>query len=363
MKQPQDVDELRVAIIGCGALTELFYVPALHCLGRKCCVTVAALIDPDASRAAAMARHFPGSKAGGGLSDIPDDTQLAIVASPAGFHAEQTIELLRRGLHVLCEKPMAPSAAECDAMIAEARRAGRLLALGHFKRFFPATRQIKELVDTQAFGRVRHFRFLDGAKFRWPAKSRAFFERRSGGGGVLIDAGVHTLDLALWWFGGPAELRCADDAMGGVEANVRLSFTYSNGISGDVILSRDWDMANRYVIQFERGWIAWDPIDANHIDLGWGERYALKATTQEAGSLMGQPAAGREVATRHQAFMHEVENMLDAVRGRARVEVTGEDGRRVMALIEQCYANSTLIDMPWMTAAERQRGLELRCSP
>ena len=347
--------------MACGALTKLFYGPALNYLGKARRAAVVALVDPDPARLADISRLFPDAKTGGSLADIPADAQIAIVASPAGVHAAQTIELLQRGMHVLCEKPMAPSTAECDAMIAAARRADRLLAVGHFKRFFPTTRQIKELIDTQAFGRVRNFRFLDGGKFGWPAQSRAFFDRKSGGGGVLVDAGVHVLDLALWWFGEPSEVRCADDAMGGVEANARVLLTYPNGVAGEVILSRDWDTANRYVIQFERGWVAWNPIDGNHIDLGWGERYALKAVTHEAGSLMRLPAAGREAATRHQAFMHQVANMLDAARGDARVEVSGEDGRRAIALVERCYACSTLIDMPWMSAVERRQGAELRC--
>jgi predicted dehydrogenase len=354
-------DGLRVAIVGCGALTELFYVPALRCLGRTRRATVAALVDPNAARAAIIARHFPGCATGADLADIPADTQLAIIASPAGFHAEQAIALLQRGMHVLCEKPMARSAAECDAMIEAARNAGRVLGLGHFKRFFPAARQIKELVDTQAFGRMRTFRFLEGDKFGWPAQSRTLFQRGSGGGGVLIDAGVHALDLALWWFGQPAEVACADDAMGGVEANARVSLAYADGGTGEVLVSRDWETPNRYMIQFERGWVAWSPTDGNHLELGWGERYALKATTHEAASFLRAPAAGREAATRHQAFMHEVENMFDAVRGRTRVEVPGEDGRRVMALIERCYASSTLADMPWLSATQRRRGQELRC--
>lgn len=354
--------ELRIAIVGCGALTELFYAPALTCLNKNQRLRVAALIDPNPVRVAAIAAHFPDSKRGSRLADIPPDTDLAIVASPAGFHAEQTVELLGRGMHVLCEKPMARTAAECSAMIEAATRADRLLAVGHFKRFFPATRQIKELVETQAFGAVRGFRFVDGGKFGWPAQSRTLFERKSGGGGVLIDIGVHTLDLALWWFGEPAEISCADDAMGGVEANAWVSMTYADGVTGEVIVSRDWDTPNRYVIRFERGWVAWNPIDANHVELGWGDKYALKAATHDLASSMLLPAAGREAATRHQAFMHEIENVVAAIRGTGRVGVTGEDGRRVMALIERCYAESTLIEMPWMSDTERERALELRCS-
>jgi len=355
-------DEVRIAIVACGALTELFYAPALDGLARTRRLKIAALIDPNPARVAAIGAIFPDAVRGASLADIPPGLDLAIVASPAGFHAAQTIELLGRGMHVFCEKPMARSAAECDAMIAAARAARRLLGVGHFKRFFPAAQQIKELVETQAFGRVSEFHFLDGGRFLWPAQSRAFFEREAGGGGVLIDMGVHALDLALWWFGAPSEVSCADDAMGGVEANVAVQLSYTDGATGRFVGSRDVETPNRYIIRFERGWVAWNPIDGNHIELGWGENYALQAATHHARATHQLPAAGALAPTRHQAFTLQIANMLDAIQGRGALGVTGEDGRRVMALIDRCYANSSLLDMPWLTPAERQKGMELRCS-
>jgi predicted dehydrogenase len=356
-------DETRIAIVACGALTELFYAPALTELSRKRRLKVATVIDPNPARLAAIQPLFPGSIGGASLADIPSDIHLAIVASPAGFHAEQTVALLRRGIHVFCEKPMARSAPECDAMVGAARESERLLGIGHFKRFFPATQQIKELVDRQTFGRLIDFHFLDGGKFGWPAQSRTLFDRAAGGGGVLIDIGVHALDLALWWFGEPTEVSCADDAMGGVEANVAVTLSYPNGATGTLIASRDVDTPNRYVIRFERGWVAWNPIDANHIELGWGERYALRAATHQAQSQMRLPIAGELAPSRHQAFMLQIDAMIDATQGKGVVGVSGEDGRRVMALIDRCYAKSTLIDMPWLGPAEREKAMELRCSP
>lgn len=359
-----DRAEIGVALVGCGALTELFYAPALRMIEADAGVRVAALVDPVAERVAEIgARFFPQARRGGGLDDIPNNVQLAIVASPAGVHAAQTVELLGRGIHVLCEKPMAGTTAECDAMIAAARTADRILAVGHFKRFFPATRQIRALIETGAFGPVRSFRFVEGAKFAWPARSRSLFERRTGRGGVLIDAGVHALDLALWWFGDPAQTACEDDAMGGIEANCWITLEYREGVTGTLGMSRDWPMANRYLIQFERGWAAWNPTEANAIEVGWGDAYAVKGTVHEAISLLGQPAAARPAATRHQAFADQIRDVVEAVRAGRPPSVSGEDGRRVIALIETCYARSELMDMPWLDAREWTAGTRLRCSP
>jgi predicted dehydrogenase len=354
-------EEPRIAIVGCGALTDLFYAPALAALGRRRPLKVAALIDPNPARIAALRPAFPDSVGGATLANIPDDIDLAIVASSAGFRAAQTIELLGRGMHVLCGMPMARSAAECDTMIAAAQAAGRVLAVGHFKRFFPATRHIKDLVERQVFGRLQDFHFLDGGALGWLAQSPAPFDREASGG-ALIDIGVHALDLLLWWFGEPAKLACADDAMGGVEANATVRLGYSDGVTGTLVISRDIEMRNRAVLRFERGWIAWNPADANHIELGWSDCYALRATVHQAVSVAGRPAAGDPAPGRHQAVVLQLDNILDAIQDAGRVDVSGKDSRRVMALVDRCYANSTLIDMPWLSASEYQRGMELRCS-
>ncbi len=350
--------ELRVAVVGCGALTELFYAPALDCLGESQALRVTALVDPDPARPAAIGRTFPQARRGTDLDAIADAV-LAIVASPPAFHAEQTITLLERGLHVLCEKPMARSLAECDAMIAAARRNDRLLAVGHFKRFFPAVHQIRDLIDTGAFGLPRFFDFIEGGKFGWPARSRSFFEQRSGG--VLADIGVHALDLTLFWFGRPQHLACEDDAMGGVDANARVRLSYSGGLEGRVAVSRDWDTPNRFFFQFERGWLAWNPVDANGFELGWGDNYALKATTHTMARVLDRPVAGAAGVARHQAFMNQIVNVADAIRGVGRLAVSGEEARKVMALLQTCHTESTLIDMPWLDAAERAGAQALRC--
>jgi len=107
-------------------------------------------------------------------------------------------------------------------MVEAADKAGCLLAVGHFRRFFPSTKMVKEILDAALLGAVRSFRFLDGEIYNWPARTASPFDRAEAGGGVLIDIGAHTLDLLLWWLGNEAEVLYQDDALGGVEANCRI---------------------------------------------------------------------------------------------------------------------------------------------
>ena len=191
---------VQVSVIGCGAVAEMFYAPALKALEHAGRCQVAALIDPNPQRTALLQRTFPraiirpdlGSLAGG-------EQALAIVASPVRFHAEHAIGALDAGLSVLCEKPMAANVAQCQAMIdtaAEHGKSSRRRALSPL----PSPPRAPFTICSAAanWAAVRSFSFTEGVNFNWPAQSASFFKRESGGGGVLIDIGAHVLDLLLW---------------------------------------------------------------------------------------------------------------------------------------------------------------------
>jgi predicted dehydrogenase len=360
MSQSTPAAPLKIAIVGCGAITQIHYVPALRELARAGVVELSALVDPSADSLAAVAAHFPRAVRFDGLGEAVLPAEAAIVASPASAHAEQARQLLGRGLHVLCEKPMAATLAQCESMVAAARSAQRLLAVGLFRRFFSGASQMRELVASRALGAVRSFEIVEGNRFQWRAKTDSFFRKSSGGGGVLLDIGVHVLDLMLWWFGEPEHVVCEDDAMGGIEANCRLRCSFPGGVSGSVRLSRDWNLRNRYLVRFERGWAGWTPADPQGLELGVSERHALAARVHDAASSVGRPALGAVGANYYESFIAQIENFAAAVRGRATLVVPGEEGLRSIRLIETCYRESRLMEMPWLTDAEARAAEAMR---
>ncbi|WP_218081033.1 Gfo/Idh/MocA family protein [Anthocerotibacter panamensis] len=341
-----------IALLGCGAISERYYAPALKTLEQAQQLSVTALFDPNAERVAVLQKAFPGAQKLLNLAQ-PPGTDLAIVASPARFHAEQTIQLLRHGVGVLCEKPMAATVEEGEAMINVAQAAQKILAVGLFRRFFPAAQTIYDLLKTEALGPVRSFDFREGGSFGWPAQSASFFQKKSAGGGVFLDIGVHVLDLMLWWFGDPQGVRYADDAMGGLEANCRLDLTYPGGVTGQVRLSRDWGLANRYVIQCEKGWLGWRVGEADQVEIGYhGQTYALSGHIQHPHVQGGLPALGPAAPTYSQSFIRQIQNWVCAYRGEEPIFVSGAEGLRSLKLIEQCYRERTLLSMPWFSDAE-----------
>lgn len=337
---------LPIVLVGCGAVSQQFYAPALRALEASGMLRVAALVDPSPLALAALHAAFPRALAGATLAaaDAPRDS-LAIIASPPQHHAAQTIAAVARGWHVLCEKPMAASTPEADQMIADARDAGRVLAVGHYKRFFPSSQLLKFLcVPDGPLGALRSFAFAEGGPFTWPAASTAFFQRRSTPGGVLLDLGVHSLDLLLWWLGEPDAFDYADDAMGGLEANARLTLRFGS-VTGRIQLSRDWATAQRYAFAFERGTVNWTVNDANGLDL------AFHDAPVKLHSVL-RDAAGRAAATNAQSFIAQLQHVANAVRAGSPVLIDGEAGRRALHLIEACYARRTPLAQPWLSAAE-----------
>ena len=354
------VTPLRIALIGCGAITELYYAPGLQEAGKHRPLAVTEIFDPVQHRLNTLLRAFPGAQPLLNFEDLiaarPD---LAIVASPPKYHAPQTMALLAAGVHVLCEKPLACSLSEAHQMVAAARASNRLLAVGMFRRFFPALQSIKTLVSGGELGVPRSFSITEGGVFNWPAASASFFQKQHSQGGVLADLGVHSLDLISWWFGEPTSINYADDAMGNLEANSHLQLCYANGLTGEVRLSRDTPCANRYEIEFEHGNVGWQVGDANHLDVRFrGSPLHL------AAELRVQDSAGEHPAdSYHQSFVRQILNVVSAVQGLEPLLLPADEVITSMRMIDHCYANRNLISMPWLSPAELEQAQAMSSAP
>jgi predicted dehydrogenase len=348
---------LQVAIIGCGAVVSLYYTPALKELEAHNLVQVKALFDPNPERTDLLKKQFPDAVAVEQLTDLAAmGIDLGVVASPPRYHAEQTIQLLESGLAVLCEKPMATTVVDGEVMVKVASQAQRPLAIGLFRRFFPATHTIRDILMAGLLGQVQSFYCYEGGPFRWPVQSASFFQKDLAGGGVLLDIGVHLLDLLIWWWGYPVEASYEDDALGGLEANCRINLTFAEGFSGEVRLSRDWAQPNHYVIYCEKGWLSWEVNNASEINMGlYDTKFALNGQLYENKFNRQRPSPGQPAYTFEQSFVAQLRNVVCTVRGIEEPAVPGQEGLESLKLIEYCYQHRSLMAMPWLGEAERSR--------
>lgn len=312
-------------------------------------IKVTSIVDRDPAQITACQELFPEAKGYSDYSAIPS-IDLALIATPAKLHSRMTTDLLRQGAHVLVEKPMASSVDEALLMNQAAKETNRVLAIGQFRRFFPAVEAIKDLIENETLGKPLAVRAAEGSQFRWPAASPSFFIKEESGGGVLLDIGIHMMDLLIHWFGLPSIGSYEDDAMGGVEINARGTLQWPTGMQGSFKLSWDIQLSNTYIIEFERGTVKWKTNAADTIEvLPKGSTYAL------GGKLSTVTSEGVSIEARNyiSSFTAQWEDVVKAIRQSTSPRVTGEDAIQALQLVQDLYAQKTLMPLPHFSQAER----------
>jgi len=326
---------IRVGVIGAGAAAEGIHLPAL---ARTPGIETVAVVDPSAERLEYVRRKFGVPAGYRHHHELIPHVDAAIVGIPHQYHAAVTIDLLDAGVHVLVEKPMALSTAECDAMIAASTRSGACLAVGLLRRFAPTLRYTKDAIDSGMLGSIKSFDMREGMVFRWPVKSAAMFSPQCGG--VLADIGIHVLDLLLWWFGDIAAVEYWDDAAGGVEADAVLNLEMTGGITGRAELSRTRDLRNSCVIHGDRG----------TLEVGTKTDSTIRLTPARGhAALLGRAAMPDQQPPSNlgDLFAWQMADFVRAIETRGMPAVPGSEARRSVAALEACYRRRQPLVFPF----------------
>jgi predicted dehydrogenase len=332
--------DIRLAILACGAVTELGHLPAA---GRLRNARVTVLVDTNADRRERLAAAFNVTHTAGDVEGCWDNFDAAIVALPHALHAPVSVKLLQRGKSVLVEKPMALTVAECDAMIGAARQAGAVLAVGLVRRFIRSLRLARTLIADGFLGRIASFDFREGNIYNWPVASDFFFRRETAGGGVLFDTGAHTLDTLLFLLGDFADVDYSDDAEGGVDANCLLNMRLQNGTAGVVELSRTRRLRNTAIVRGERG----------VLELAFGSSN-MKLSVPDQPYVLAGSVAGLTETDQTQDYLQlmtsQLEDFLDSIRAGRQPTADGTSGKSSIRLIETCYRQRKPLVLPWERA-------------
>lgn len=232
------------------------------------------------------------------IDDLPDSVRAVSVAIPSRQNAFVATELLRRGLHVLLEKPMAHSLADADQLVDVAAQYGRMLHIGHLERFNPAVRYLA----SQLIHDIQHLEFV----------RTGTLTARAADSNVVLDLMIHDIDLALFLMRDtPQTVELIDsDIHSGIQVCARL--TFRNGATACL-------SANRSALALSR-----------HLSMTAGESiYQLDLT---ACSLGRADTGGRGAQMKTQVFSgdalgYEINTFLNAVKGQAHEGVTGLHAR------------------------------------
>jgi predicted dehydrogenase len=329
------MSRLRLAIIGCGAVIEQRYIYAL----RKLKWIPTTLIDPSPERRKSVASLLGGQfREAARATEIADDFDAAVVSVPHALHEPLCVELLTRGKHVLVEKPMAATSVACTAMNAAAEKGNARLAVALMRRQAPALAWLKDALDAGAFGKLMKFTIREGYEYNWPLTTDSMWRKEQAGGGVLMDTGAHTMDQIVWWFGEPNEIEYFDDADGGVETNCLIHFRWTNGLSGEVELSRTRTLTNALMLKTGKGKLS--------VGITGSGLKADEAMLNFASKTKGKPPFPAVLSP--ELFVSQMETFHTYALGRDAKVVTGMDGARSVALIERCYASRKRLDLPWI---------------
>lgn len=187
----------RILLVGCGRMN-LSHVQGLQNLSDQ--ATIVAGVDPSEAARQNIEKEHNITPTFENLHDALNQVEAdaAIIAVPNNLHADYTQACLKKGLHVLIEKPMALSLSDVDAMIQTAEAEGKLLMSGQSQRFSTAIRYVKHLLDNNAVGNIRHVMHRRLGSGRG-GDENSWFAKQALSGGILPGIGTHSLDVLLWW--------------------------------------------------------------------------------------------------------------------------------------------------------------------
>ncbi|MBQ3004488.1 MAG: Gfo/Idh/MocA family oxidoreductase [Clostridia bacterium] len=190
--------KLKVGIIGCGGIANGKHLPALSKIEE---VEMVAFCDIVLERAEKAAKEYgvEGAKVYEDYKELLKDESIEVVhvLTPNREHSFISIDAMEAGKHVMCEKPMAKTYAEAQAMCEAAKRTGKKLTIGYQQRWRGNSQYLKKVCDNGELGEI-YFAKAHAIRRRGVPTWGVFLNEEEQGGGPLIDIGTHALDLTLW---------------------------------------------------------------------------------------------------------------------------------------------------------------------
>ncbi|TYB56573.1 Gfo/Idh/MocA family oxidoreductase [Nonomuraea sp. PA05] len=329
---------VRLGLLGAGGVAALHAQAALAMPGE---VRVTAVCDVDQARAAELAARS-GARVHPDHLSMLDAVDALIVCTPHALHLAPALDAAAAGVHVLMEKPMATSLADCDAMADACAKAGVVLFLGHVQHYLPITRKAHEVVASGEIGRPVAIVDRRATDYRRDRRPAWFFDPALAGGGAVMNIGAHCVDRSTWLAGAPA-----------VRVTARLE---KRGLPVETEGLLHLELANDVLVTVSVTTGAIPPMDEIEVLGSHGTLRASRAdgvwlaARGRAGQLAGPGDIDQEVAL---AFRDQLRDFAAAVRGERPAAIGPEVGRAVVATVLAAYASADTGEAA-LVAADRQ---------
>lgn len=332
---------LRIGVIGAGHLGRFH----AKLVGELPEVKLAGVADPVREAAERVAAEC-GTAAYLDYHELLSQIDAAIVATPTRFHHAVGTDLLRNGIHVLMEKPLAIAAAEADDLVALAAERRLVLQVGHIERFNPAMDQAIEFIDEP--------RYIEAARY-------SGYTFRSTDIGVVLDLMIHDLDLAMTLARSPVERveAIGMTVMGGHEDVAQCRLVFANGCVANLSASRVsykplrqmqvWSRKGHVSVDFAtRSAVVAQPIPSLFDGRFQADQLAAEEQTRLKDRIFEEliPLRRLEAAAQN-ALLEEQRDFVRAIRTGGQPRVTGRQGRDVVAVAEQILDSIAISARRW----------------
>ncbi|SIS40631.1 Gfo/Idh/MocA family protein [Salimicrobium flavidum] len=338
------MNKWKIGVIGTGGIATERHIPALQSLHQK--AELSAVQDVNKSRAAEVAETFGAAHVCDTPAELFDLVDAVIICTPNKFHAELSIEALNRGVHVLCEKPMAMNRYEAEAMKTAAENNNRILAIAYHYRHTQEGIMAKRVTEAGELGKPLVARVQAMRRRKVPGWG-VFTNKELQGGGSLIDFGCHLLDLSLWLLGNPEPVEVSAETYNDLsrtpgQVNDWGAFDHETFEVDDHVTSYI-RFKNGLSLQFECSWSANIKEDHTSVSLsgvdGGLSVYPFEMYQTKYGAVWNASPVLKEeepsvVATR------QMDNFLASCSGEEELIVEASEALRVTEIIDAMYESS-----------------------
>jgi predicted dehydrogenase len=333
---------VKLAIVGCGAVTESKHLPAAQ---QSRLVSITALVDSriDKARAVAAKYSLQACTISSDLELVIASAEGVLIATPNDSHFSIAQLALSHGIPVLVEKPFTISYADAIALCELAERQHTFISVGYMSRHYRSVRLLRHLLETGYLGKITYFHYELGIAGAWESSSGYKLDPRRAGGGTLIVQGTHFLDRMLHLFGYPESFTYSDDNHGGVEANcsAKLHFNNESGsFDGSFLISSTRHLKNCLTLRTEHYTCVLDEYKTESLRLFPSNQPGVTLLAYSRDSNDGPAPSHIQI---------QLEEFASLIRKGGRPTVDGCAAAQTVKLIEEMYRHRTQMAEPWLT--------------
>jgi predicted dehydrogenase len=325
------MEKVKIGVIGLGGVAQLVHLPNLTKISNA---DLTAVVEINKNRLLTIADKFNVKERFSNYNDMIEksDAEAVIIATPTSTHSEIAIDCLNSGKHVLVEKPLARTYQEAKKIVDAAKKNKKKLMVGMNLRYRPDTMLLRSFINSNEIGEP--FYVKCGWIRKQSSSEKWFTKKEESGGGVIIDLGIHIMDLALWLLNYPE-----------IYSVSTRNFFHNTKHVEDTSISQI-KCNNSAIINLEVSWSL--PVEKDHFFLDvYGTKgsfssnpFSLYKRVENDYINLTPTQVDNPTVLFKKSYLNELKSFVGAIRGLNPVFSPGEEAMERMKIIEAMYESA-----------------------